>query len=287
MAIVVSQLNIAPVKGLRLMPAEELEIQAGGALGDRAFLVVDEDGALIETTRTPSLLQVAQRWDPGSGELTLRFPDGREVTAVPSPGEAGGTGLYDGRRVSGRIVSGPHAQALSDHLGRAVRLLALNGDEVGTDDFPVTLMSTASVAALGEALDGGAPDARRFRMTITADGADAWEEHGWAGREVDVGEVRVRVTDPVPRCVVTTRDPERGRRDVPVLQTLAKLRGKKNVTFGVWCEVTRPGRVRLGDAVVPLGQPVVVPKHVVHPGLLGGWSCQATSAKEDPDEAPR
>ena len=31
----------------------------------------------------------------------------------------------------------------------------------------------------------------------------------------------------------------------------------------------------------------VVPKHVCHPDPLGGWSCQATSPKEDPDEAPR
>jgi four helix bundle protein len=32
----------------------------------------------------------------------------------------------------------------------------------------------------------------------------------------------------------------------------------------------------------------VVPKHVVHPGLLGGWGCRkATSPRRTPDEAPR
>jgi uncharacterized protein len=253
MPVVVSQLNVAPVKGLRLMPAAQLQIEPSGAVGDRAFMVVDEDGGLMETTRTPALLQVVPRWDGSSAELTLRFPDGSEVTAVPAPGEPATTGLYDGRRVSGRIVSGPHSEALSEHLGRAVRLLALDGEEIGTDDAPLTLMSTASVAALGEALEGGAPDPRRFRMTITVDGVEAWEEHGWAGRELDIGKVRVRVAEPVPRCVVTTRDPERGHRDVPVLQTLAALRGKKNVTFGVSCEVVRPGLVRRGDQVVVLG----------------------------------
>ncbi len=254
MPVVVSQLNVAPVKGLRLIPAAELRIEASGAVGDRAFMVVDEDGGLMETTRTPALLQVVPRWDRSSGELTLRFPDGSEVTAVPVPSEPATTGLYDGRRVSGRVVSGPHAEALSEHLGRAVRLLALDGDEVGTDDAPVTLMSTASVAALGEVLEDGTLDPRRFRMTITVDGVEAWEEHGWAGRELDIGEARVRVTEPVPRCVVTTRDPDRGHRDVPVLQTLAALRGKKNVTFGVWCEVLHPGLVRRGDRVVVLAR---------------------------------
>ena len=28
------------------------------------------------------------------------------------------------------------------------------------------------------------------------------------------------------------------------------LRGKHDVTFGVWCEVVAPGRVRVGDQVV-------------------------------------
>lgn len=252
MPITVSELAIAPVKGLRLMQAGELEIQASGAVGDRAFVVVGDKNELLLTTRTPKLVQVAQRWNPASGELTLSFPDGGEVTGVPRPNERVATGLYDGRRISGRLVTGPHSEALSEHLGRPVRLVALDQDEVGADDFPVTLMSTASVAALGEALDEGAPDPRRFRMTVTVDGAGAWEEHGWAGCEVEVGEARLRVVDPVPRCAVTIRDPENGRRDVPVLQTLAKLRGKKNVNFGVWCEVARSGRVRRGDRVVAL-----------------------------------
>lgn len=256
MAITVSDLAIAPVKGLRLAQADELEIGESGAVGDRAFVVVDEnDGALIQTARTPTLVQVAQRWNPRSGELTLRFPDGAEVSGVPTPGKPVTTGLYDGRRVNGRLTSGPHSEALSAHLGRPVRLMALDRDEVGADDYPVTLMSSASVAAVAEALAGNVPDPRRFRMTITVEGTGAWEEHGWAGGDVDVGEVRLRIVDPVPRCVVTTRDPENGRRDVPVLRTLAELRGKKDVTFGVWCEVERPGRVRRGDHVVPVAGP--------------------------------
>jgi hypothetical protein len=34
-----------------------------------------------------------------------------------------------------------------------------------------------------------------------------------------------------------------------VLKALAALRGKRDVTFGVWCEVVAPGSVRVGDAV--------------------------------------
>jgi uncharacterized protein YcbX len=105
-------------------------------------------------------------------------------------------------------------------------------------------MSEASLAALG------IPDPRRFRMTITIDGVEAWEEHGWGGHELTAGEAVLRVTEPVPRCAVTTRDPDSGRRDHPTLKALADLRGKRDVTFGVWCEIVAPGRVRVGDELV-------------------------------------
>jgi uncharacterized protein len=243
----VTQLAIAPVKGLRLTAVDDLDIGPAGPVGDRAFLVVDTENRLLLTTRTPALLQVTARLE--GGVLALAFPDGSEVAAVPEPGERAETANYEGRRIAGRLVEGELAAALAEHLQRPVRLLARDASDRGADDAPVTLMSQASLEALAPALDGAVPDPRRFRMTITIDGVDAWEEHGWSGRELTVGSAVLRVSEPVPRCVVTTRDPERGRRDVPTMKALATLRGKDDVTFGVWCEVVAPGRVRVGDRV--------------------------------------
>ena len=245
MSITVTELWLAPVKGMQVGAVDAVTLDPRGPRGDRSFLVVDADGALLITTRTPALLTVAAAYD---GErLALRFPDGREVAEPVEAGAAATTRLYDGRPISGRLVDGPLAEALSAHLGRHVRLLARDAGETGADDFPVTLMSGASLRALAPALDGPVPDGRRFRMTLTVEGVDAWEEHGWDGRELAVGEARLRVASPVPRCVVTTRSPDDGHRDAPVLKALARLRGKGDVTFGVWCEVTRPGVVRRGD----------------------------------------
>jgi uncharacterized protein YcbX len=229
---------------------EAVELDAAGARGDRAFFVVDAGGALLETSRTPALLGVVPTHDPDSGRLALRFPDGSEAAAQLVPGAHASTRVYDGREVSGRIVAGELADALSEYLGRPVRLLARDAGEQGADDFPVSLMSGASLRALAPELGGTVPDARRFRMTLAIEGIDAWEEHGWAGREVAAGDALLRVADPVPRCVVTTRDPERGRTDAPVLKALARLRGKDDVSFGVWCTVIRPGVVRRGDPVM-------------------------------------
>jgi len=86
-------------------------------------------------------------------------------------------------------------------------------------------------------------------MSITITGTGAWAEHGWAGRQLAIGEAILSVIAPVPRCVVTTRNPDSGTTDARVLHALARLRGKDDITFGVWCDVIRPGRIRAGDPV--------------------------------------
>jgi uncharacterized protein len=157
--------------------------------------------------------------------------------------------MYDGREIPGWIIPGPLSAALSGYLGQEVHLFRREPEHIGHDDQPVTLMSEASLKALAPEFDGTAPDPRRFRMTITMTGTDAWAEHGWGGHKVSIGEAILRVIAPVPRCVVTTRNPDSGATDARVLHALARLRGKNDITFGVWCDIIRPGRIHIGDLV--------------------------------------
>jgi hypothetical protein len=60
----------------------------------------------------------------------------------------------------------------------------------------------------------------------------------------------VRVGGPVPRCATTTRDPTTGIRDLDTLHAIKSYRGLRDgrkLDFGVYGEVERPGRVRVGD----------------------------------------
>jgi uncharacterized protein len=247
----VGALHVAPVKGLRVVEADAVDVRASGPVGDREFHLREADGTIASTLRNARLLQVVAAWDPEGGELALAFPDGTRVAGPVRPGAAVTTAFWDRRPVAGRVVEGPFAAALSAHAGREVQLVVRDERESGGDVQPMSLMSSASLRALGAAL-GGAVDGRRFRMTITIDGTQAWEEHGWVGRDVRVGDAVLRVDSLCERCVVTTRDPESGRTDAPVLKAIAGLRGKDDVTFGVWCDVVATGRVRVGDAVEPL-----------------------------------
>jgi MOSC domain-containing protein len=248
---VVAALAIAPVKGMRVVAVDAVDVHPAGPAGDRAFHLRGADGRIAMTTRHPRLLQVVPGWVGADGELALAFPDGTRVAAPVVRGEPVTTRFYDGRPVAGHVVEGPFGAALSEHLGKPVQLVAREEDQIGGDDAPVTLMSQASLAAVRDAIDARL-DGRRFRMTITIDGVAAWEEHGWGGRELRAGGAVLRVAAPVPRCVVTTRDPDDGRTDAPVLKALAGLRGKDDVTFGVWCGVEQPGVIAVGDAVEPV-----------------------------------
>jgi uncharacterized protein len=248
--VTVSQLAIAPVKGMRLHGTSEIRLGQHGVIGDREFLVIGADGTLLLTGKTPALLQIEPAWDRARDVLALRFPDGNVVQDTPEPGASAATRMYDGREILGWIIPGPLSVALSGYLGREVRLFRRAAEHIGHDDQPVTLMSEASLEALAPQFDGTAPDPRRFRMTITITGTDPWAEHGWGGLRVAIGEAILRVITPVPRCVVTTRNPDSGATDARVLHALARLRGKNDITFGVWCDIIRPGRIHIGDRLI-------------------------------------
>ena len=60
----------------------------------------------------------------------------------------------------------------------------------------------------------------------------------------------------VGRCVVTSKSPETGEKDLDTLRTIKRYRpdveGEEPIPFGVYGSVEQPGRVRLGDRVEPL-----------------------------------
>ncbi len=253
----VARLAIAQVKGMRLQDLEEIQLDRSGARGDRRFLVTDGDGHLVNGKRLGALMQLVADCPAPYTELTVRFPDGAEVTGGVELG-APSTMLAYGHPRDVRPVLGPWSAALSAWAGTELRLVRAIDPSDGVDrqrGGGVTLLTTASVDSLAAAAGVESVDPRRFRMTIGVDGLAPFEEENLIGRVVDVGAAAVRITGNVGRCVVTTRDPRTGDSDLPTLHLLRDMRAGAPSTeplpFGVWGEVVDTGRVRLGDAVEP------------------------------------
>jgi MOSC domain-containing protein len=250
----VTQLSIAPVKGLGLVHPREVLLGRSGVANDRRFYLVDGDGRLVNNKTCGELLQVRPELSADAGRLTLAFPSGDAVDGDVALGAPVETSFY-GRPVAGRYVEGAWSDALSEHVRRPLRLVRADDPGAALDrTHVVSLISDGSLAALGRRAGVDRVDGRRFRMTIKLEGCGEHEEDEWIDGEVAVGEARIRVTGPVGRCVVTTRNPDTGVSDLDTLGVLAgyrTLREGKSFGCGVCGDVLVEGVVRVGDSLVP------------------------------------
>lgn len=235
----VARIGLTPLKGARHAELASLRLETTGPVGDRVFCLVDVDRArVVRTVDHPSMVLVDAAWD--GTVLTVRAPEGREVADSPRP-----TGQllpldYWGRDAQLELLESPHAQLLSEYLGRDLRLTRVSRPGEVVYGGSVSLVSTGELAQLSES------DSVRFRATFTIDAEHVPEP----GTEVRLGDAVVRVRGSIPRCRVIDINPSTGLKDRSHLQTLAAApRRAGELPFGVDAEVVVPGTVRTGDQV--------------------------------------
>ena len=250
----VARLSIAPVRSLALEHPDEIDLTEVGVVEDRRFYLIDDRDRLIDRTVIGELAQIAAHTDPGATRLRLAFPDGTVIDEEVRLGSAVETPVYD-RSAAGHIVDGPWSEPLSAFAGRHLRLVRCDRPAGTRAGNPASLVSDGSLRELARQAGVDDVDGRRFRMLIELEGAMAHEEDTWVGHRVAVGGAILAVTKPDARCVITTQDPDTGKRDLDTLRTIIGYRGLrdgKKADFGVLAEVAQPGRVRVGDEVVLL-----------------------------------
>ncbi|HVV59143.1 MAG TPA: MOSC N-terminal beta barrel domain-containing protein [Gaiellaceae bacterium] len=254
----VVSIQIAPVKALGLAHPEVVDLDRDGIAGDRMFFVVDAAGRMTNNKKHGPLMSVEPTFDQATSVLTLRFPDGRELSAPTADGEPARAQFYR-ETLDVRLVPGELSEALSDFAGAHLRIVAHSRPGGGGDRGiagATSLLSRESLARLAEELGVQSVDARRFRMHFGIAGVDPHAEDAWVGRRVRIGGAVVVPRGLVGRCAVTTQDPDTGRPDLDTLHALTRYRSHvpsdEPLPFGVYAEVVEPGRVALGDPVEPL-----------------------------------
>lgn len=207
------------------MAGERLEscaVTVTGLEGDRRWAFIDGS-----TNRAGKFFTIRQ--DERLMTYAARLANGR-VEVVSSGGE----------------VRDLDATMVSQLAAEAARPLALRDVEgANFDDSPVLLVNLATVAAFGVQA-GMHVDHRRFRANLYVDGLAPDEEIAWVGRLVQAGDAELEVVSRCERCVIITRDPDTTSATPELLRLLTET---AETCMGVYCRVTRPGRVAAGDSV--------------------------------------
>lgn len=266
-----SGIFIYPVKSLRGTAVESAAVDVLGLVGDRRFMVVDDDGLFLTQRTLPRMALAATALDPahlvvsadGHGELRVplveEFAVQRTVTIWKSEGllaencgpaaTAWFTEFLGVKAHLVRVGRGFHRPVLKPGRARPDDLTGF------ADLFPFLVLGEASVADLNSRLATVGENAvpiGRFRTNLLVSGCPPYAEDTWEAFRI--GAVNFRIGGPCARCVITTTDQLTGARGKEPLRTLATYRRsateptKINFAQNAFHE-TKSGTLRIGDVV--------------------------------------
>jgi uncharacterized protein YcbX len=112
----------------------------------------------------------------------------------------------------------------------------------------VSIINLASVAAI-ETILGVPVDPLRFRGNLYVTGWPAWGEFDLVGREIAIGDARLKVVKRIMRCAATNVDPGTGIRDLAIPAML--MRTFDHADCGVYAQVIAPGDIAPGTVISP------------------------------------
>lgn len=266
-----------PVKSMRGETLTEVDVTPGGLPGDRGWALVDRETGRVASAKLPRLWAclLECRANIIAGETRITLPDGQVVVAGEPAADAALTQLT-GRAITLKSTA-PEGIQLErywpDIDGMALRDTETTGTIAaaappGTffDHGVLHLLTTATLRYLAELAPASQFDARRFRPNLlidVPDNAPGFIENEWVGTTLTLGDVvRLRITDPTPRCVVTTLPQAELSRDLEILRAIAlhnrppipALDGATLPCLGVYAKVERVGVVRAGDHITHRSQ---------------------------------
>ena len=222
-----------PVKSMRGESLDAVSIDFTGIPGDRSYSFVQEGVhnlfPFLTGRECPDLLRYQPEWEQAD-------------TAAPRTPPALMVRTPDAERLP--IASEELRADVEQRAGRPIRL---HSDYRGIQDVAyISVVTMATLRALAEA-SGVPADHRRWRMSLVLESEiEPFGEQQWVGHTLQIGDLRLAVTEQDRRCVMTTLDPETGASTPAVLKKAGEM---NNAYVGVYASVAAAGKVAVGDTV--------------------------------------
>ncbi len=267
-----------PVKSMMGEELNATEVTKRGLLGDRIYALTDNSDGKAASAKNPrkwphlfdfrAALADASTIGAKAPPVRITLPDGTIVSSDQSEVHQLLSNALKRKVTLNAIVQGQRDTGESASPGlRTTTAEEYWPDIEGLDhrntvtDFGlpegtffdcafVHVLTTATLDRLRALYPQGRFEVRRFRPNIvveTANGEQDFVENAWVGHVLAIGDaVRLNVTGPCPRCVMTTLPQTDLPKDVGILRTAAQ-HNRANV--GVYASVLQAGKVRRGDSV--------------------------------------
>ncbi len=223
----VSSLWRYPVKSMMGEELNAAEVTDRGLRGDRVYALVDRADGKVATAKNP------RKW-PHLFDFRANLIEG---AAAGSEAAFIRVTLPDGTMITSEQDNCD--QILSRALAREVTLESVaRGEEQDTS----SATRTANAEEYWPDMEG-----LDFRDTVTDFALTGFIENSWIGHTLAIGdEVRLNITGPCGRCVMTTLAQGDLPKDPGILRTAAQ---HNHVQVGVYAAVVRGGTIRRGDSV--------------------------------------
>jgi uncharacterized protein YcbX len=260
-----------PVKSMMGEELNASDVTERGLLGDRAFALVDSSDGKVASAKNP------RKW-PNLFDFRAAFVEPPRIDTDLPPvritlpaGTIATSQQGDIDEVLSRALNRKVALSAVESATEGSRARSANAEEYWPDmegldyrdtvtDFAlpegtffdcatVHLLTAATLDRLRELYPKGRFEVRRFRPNIVVKPASSetgFAENAWIGHTICIGEVRLNITGPCPRCVMTTLPQGDLPRDPGVLRTAAQ---HNQVHVGIYASVARGGTIRRGDPV--------------------------------------
>jgi uncharacterized protein len=261
---IIAAIHRYPVKSMMGEELDATRVGAGGLAGDRVFSLADPATGKVASAKNPSKwpslfsYHAAFTGPLNNGALPsaqITLPDGSAVSTADKQIESKLSASLSKpvRFLSGAPPDGTLEEYWPDIDGLARRdVVTEEAMPPGTffDCAAIHFLTTATLDSLRASYSEGRFEPRRFRPNFvieTLPELQGFPENEWDKKILAIGdEVKIKITGPCGRCVMTTLAQGDLPKDTGILKTAAQ---RNQAHVGAYAAVLHGGRVRRGDVV--------------------------------------